>query len=47
MRDELGEFLLTRLRSMEFSIKFDTVRSGQSIVNIEGLQVIILKKIFL
>ena len=41
MKDELGEFLLTRLRSMEFYINFDTVKSGQSIINIEGLQVII------
>ena len=30
---------------MEFSIKFDTVRSGRSIVYIEGLQVIISKNI--
>ena len=29
---------------MEFSIKFDTVKSGQSIVYIEGSQVIISKK---
>ena len=30
---------------MEFSIKFDTVKSGWSIVYIEGLQVIISKNI--
>ena len=30
---------------MEFSIRFDTVRSGWSIVYIEGPQVIISKKI--
>ena len=29
---------------MEFCMKFDTVKSGWSIVCIEGLQVIILKK---
>ena len=31
---------LTLLRPMEFSIKFDTVKSGWSIVYIEGSQVI-------
>ena len=31
------------LRPMEFSIKFDTVKPGWSIVNIEGSQVIISK----
>ena len=35
---------LTLLRPMECSIKFDTVRSGWSIVYIEGSQVIISKK---
>ena len=29
---------------MEFSIKFDTTKSGWSVVHIEGLQVIIFKK---
>ena len=34
----------TILRPMKLSIKFDTVMSGQFIVYIEGLQVIISKK---
>ena len=32
------------LRLMEFSIKFDTVKSGWSIIYIEGLHLIIKKK---
>ena len=32
---------------MEFPIKFDTVKSGWSIVFIEGSQVIILKKCYI
>ena len=32
----LAQWLLTLLRPMEFSIKFDTVKSGWSIVYIEG-----------
>ena len=35
---------LTFLTSMEFSIKFDTVESGWSIIYIEGSHVIISKK---
>ena len=39
--------VLTLLRPMDFFIKFDTVKSGWSIVYIEGFQAIIyLKKIF-
>ena len=37
-------FTLTLLRPMGYSIKFDTVQSGWSIVYIEGFQVIISKK---
>ena len=33
----------TRFRPMEFSIKLDTVKSGWSIVYIEGLHIIIYK----
>ena len=36
---------LTLLGPMKFSIKFDTAKSGWSIVYIEGSQVIISKKI--
>ena len=36
---------LTLLGPIEFSIKFDTVKSGCSIIYIEGSQVIISKKI--
>ena len=32
--------MFTLLRPMEFSIKFDTVKSGWSIIYIKGLQVI-------
>ena len=38
--------LVTLLRSMEFSIKFDTVKPGRSIVYIEESQVIILNMYF-
>ena len=37
---------LTLLRPMEFSIKFDTVKSGGSFVYIEGLQAIMSKKYY-
>ena len=36
--------MLTLLRAMEVSIKFDTVKSGWSIVYTEGSRVIISKK---
>ena len=36
---------LTLLRPMEFSIKFDIVKSGWSIIYIEGLHVMISKNI--
>ena len=39
----MGNIGLTLCRPMEFSIKFDTVRPGWSIVYIEDLQVIISK----
>ena len=35
---------LTLFRAMEFSIRFDTVKSGWSIINIEESQVIISKE---
>ena len=40
-------YILTLLRPMEFSIKFHTVKSGWSIVYIEGLHIIISKNISL
>ena len=36
--------ILTHLRPMGFSIKFDSVKSGWSVVYIEGIQVIIFFK---
>ena len=35
---------LTRVRPMDFPIKFDTVKSGWSVVYIEGSQVMIFTK---
>ena len=40
-----GKIIFTLLGPMEFSIKFDTVKSEWSIVYTEGSQVVILKKI--
>ena len=39
--------VLTLLGPMEFSIKFDTVMSGWSIVYIKGSQIIISKKYYI
>ena len=39
-----NKYVTTLFRLMDFSIKFDTVKSGWSIVYIEGSQVIISKK---
>ena len=41
-----AKYLLILLRPIEFSIKFETVKAGWSIVYIEGLQVIISKNYF-
>ena len=38
--------LLTLIRPTECSIKFNTIKSGWSIVHIEGLQAVIFKNIY-